>query len=287
MIAGKSDKGMLRSQNEDAYCIINGSDGAPLLFAVADGMGGHLAGDIASQTAIAVIHESLEKKPLDTENGDAVSSRLSELVNEANERIYGKSLTEPDCYGMGTTLVIAAETQGQLTIAHVGDSCAYYLRDGEMHKITTDHTYVEELIRIGSLTREEAARHPKRNIITKVVGCMGSVKEDIYRVELKDGDKVLLCTDGMSKMIPDSEIEETLKSAGSPDSICDALITKSNKMGGLDNITVIVYLYKCQSIGSQITGNQTQGNQDTGNQTQGSQDTGEQKSVDQASDSQN
>jgi len=240
--AGKSDKGLLRSQNEDAFCIIGGSDSSPLILVVADGMGGHLAGDIASQTAIAVIRESLAAKPFDAKDSESINSRLLDLVQNANDLIYEKSCTEPGCFGMGTTLIISVISNGKLSLAHVGDSCAYYLRDGAMKKITTDHSYVEELIRIGTLTREEAARHPKRNVITKVVGCMGKIAADLYWVDLEEGDRVLLCTDGISKMLTEPEIAEAIVASSDPDEICGALIAKSNNKGGLDNITVLVYL---------------------------------------------
>ena len=242
--AGKSDKGLLRSHNEDAFCLIGGADGAPLLLAVADGMGGHLAGDIASQTAISVIRESLAADPLAAAaDNDAINARLFSLVDEANAKIYKKSLYEPGCYGMGTTLIVAVISGGRLTISHVGDSCAYYLRDGKMNKITTDHTYVEELVRIGTLTRDEAARHPKRNVITKVVGCMSEVEADFYEIELLGDDRILICTDGLSKMLTEYEIAEAVMAADNPDDICGTLITKSNHRGGLDNITALVCLY--------------------------------------------
>jgi protein phosphatase len=241
--AGKSDKGLLRSHNEDAFCLIGGGDGAPLLLAVADGIGGHLAGDIASQTAISVIHDNLASNPLDASDKNVINARLIELNRAANEAVYRKSLTEPECVGMGTTLIIAVISEGNLAVSHIGDSCAYYMRDDELHKITTDHTYVEELIRIGSLTRDEAARHPKRNVITKAIGCMGRIEADLYWVELHDGDRIVLCTDGLSKMLTDYEIAEAVTAADDPDAICGTLITKSNHRGGLDNITVLVSLY--------------------------------------------
>ena len=240
--AGKSDRGLLRRQNEDAFCIIGGVDGAPLLLVVADGMGGHLAGDIASQTAISVIRESINAKPMETDNPEAINKRLLELIQVANDMIFGKSRLEPGYYGMGTTLIIAAISDNLMSIAHVGDSCAYYMRDGILSKITTDHTYVEELIRSGTLTREEAAYHPKRNVITKAVGFMGRVSADLYRVDLADGDRILLCTDGLNKMLTESEITDAILEYADPDEICGALISKSNNRGGLDNITVLVCL---------------------------------------------
>ena len=240
--AGKSDIGLLRSQNEDAFCIIGGSGATPLILVVADGMGGHLAGDIASQTAIAVIRENLAADPFNAENKETIDARLLSLVQKANDKIYEKSRTEPGCFGMGTTLIIAVIFNGKLALAHVGDSCAYYLRSGAMTKITTDHSYVEELVRIGSLTREEAARHPKRNVITKVVGCIGKILADLYWVDLQEGDRVLLCTDGISKMLTEPEIADAINASSDPEEICGALIAKSNSKGGLDNITVLIYL---------------------------------------------
>ena len=239
--AGKSDKGLLRSRNEDAYCIIGGSEGYPLLLAVADGMGGHLAGDVASQTVVSVIRESLAQKPVDATNKDTLNARLLEIVRVANSVVYKKSLTEINCYGMGTTLIIAVVSDGKLAVAHIGDSCAYYFRDGAINKITTDHTYVEELIRIGTLTRDEAARHPKRNVLTKTVGCEENFEADLYWIDLNEGDRVLLCTDGLSKMLSEQEIAEAVMSSGDPGAICDALIARSIGRGGFDNITVIVY----------------------------------------------
>ena len=240
--AGKSDKGLLRKLNEDAFCIIGGDGGAPLLLAVADGMGGHLAGDIASQTAISVVRDSLAAEKLAADDIESVKTRLLGLVQTANDVIYEKARTEPDCFGMGTTLVLAVISGGVLTIAHIGDSCAYYLRDGNLNKITTDHTYVEELVKIGSLTREEAARHPKRNVITKAVGGVEKASADLYRVDLQQDDRVLLCTDGLNKMLGEKEIAGALTESGDPEAICEALVAKSNSMGGLDNVTVLVYL---------------------------------------------
>jgi protein phosphatase len=240
--SGKSDKGISRRQNEDAYCIIGGEDGEPLVLAVADGMGGHKAGDVASRMAIEAIRESMASEPLDVSSFAGVAARLKKIIWTANDRIFRKSLADQDCAGMGTTLVVAVVTGGAAILAHVGDSCAYLFRGNAITKITTDHTYVEELIKIGSLTQEEARLHPKRNYITKAVGCLGSVEADIYNVSVMQSDRIVLCTDGLSKMLSDDEILETVYSSSDPEEICAKLIERSNSKGGYDNITALAFL---------------------------------------------
>jgi protein phosphatase len=240
--AGKSDKGISRQQNEDAFCIIGGDGGKPLVLAVADGMGGHNAGDEASQMSIAAIREAIAAQPLDVSSADAVSSRLRKIILSANDRIYKRGLRDPNCAGMGTTLIVAACLPGSLILAHVGDSCAYHFRDMEMTKITTDHTYVEELVKMGSLTREEARSHPQRNYITKAVGTLGRVEPDIYKVGVRPADRVVLCTDGLSKMLSDAEIADAVYASDDPGRICASLIELSNGKGGFDNITALTLL---------------------------------------------
>jgi protein phosphatase len=240
--AGKSDKGLMRRQNEDAYCVIGGAGDGPLVLAVADGMGGHRAGRVASQMAIEAIQESIAEEPLKSGDHSAITDRLLRIVQRANENIYKKALADPECEGMGTTLVLAVAAEKSLLLAHVGDSCAYCFRDGTFRKITIDHTYVEELVRIGTLTREEARIHPKRNYITKAVGCAGWVDADIYEVDIRAGDRVLLCTDGLSKMLTEPEILEAVYASDNPELICGSLIELSNLRGGDDNITVILLI---------------------------------------------
>ncbi|MDR1439645.1 MAG: Stp1/IreP family PP2C-type Ser/Thr phosphatase [Clostridiales bacterium] len=240
--AGKSDKGITRKRNEDAFCLIGGGDGSPLVLAVADGMGGHMAGDVASQMAIATIRESIGSAPLDASCTDAVSARLKKIVAAANDRIYKRSVWDPDCAGMGTTLTVAACLPGTMVLAHVGDSRAYHFRGGAISKITTDHTYVEELVKIGSLTREEARVHPKRNYITRAVGSMAGAEPDIYEVGMEPFDRLLLCTDGLSNMLSDGEIADAVYASDDPERICASLIEMSNGKGGFDNITALAFL---------------------------------------------
>ena len=240
--AGKSDIGRSRAQNEDAFCIVGGMDGHPLVVAVADGMGGHKAGDIASGMAVETVSASVMSAPMASDGYEAATSRLASMIDEANEGILRRSLAERDCAGMGTTLIIAVALDKSLVIAHVGDSCAYHCRANELRKVTTDHTYVEELVRIGTLTREEAQTHPRRNYITKVVGCMSKVTADYYEVGLEPGDRVMLCTDGLSKMLMDEEILAAIYSSDDPDAICANLIEKANQRGGYDNITALAMI---------------------------------------------
>jgi len=239
--AGKTDKGLARSQNEDAFIILGGQGGAPLLMAVADGMGGHRAGDVASRMAIEAIAEAVGDAPGKALEGGAKESLL-QIMRKANDRIFVKSQSDPSCEGMGTTLSIAAFVDGRMVVAHVGDSCVYFFRDRALKKITIDHTYVEELVKIGSLTREEARTHPRRNYITKAVGCSGKVEADVYEEDVRPGDRVILCSDGLSKMLTDQEMVEMVYQSDDPDAICGVLIEKSNARGGLDNITALVFL---------------------------------------------
>ena len=240
--AGKTDRGLSRSQNEDAFCIIGGSEKTPLIMAVADGMGGHKAGDIASKMAMEIIQESFKKKPLSTKSYDSVTTRLFEIIKKANDAIFRKSISDPACIGMGTTLIIAVVDNNALVVAHIGDSCVYHFRNKVMKKITTDHTYVEELVRIGTLTRAEALIHPKRNYITKAVGCTNKVDADLYNITLEEADRVLIFTDGLSKMLTDSEILKIVYSSDDSEVVCERLIEKTNANGGIDNTTAVVLL---------------------------------------------
>ena len=241
--AGKSDKGQSRSNNEDAYCIIDMSDSiGTVVLAVADGMGGHRAGNIASKMAIDYIQNSLAEKEIDVANFSVIKDWLKVMLKNTNATVLGKSLTDPKCYGMGTTLTIAVINEASAVLAHIGDSCAFHFRNSEMKKITTDHTYVEELVKLGSITREEALTHPQRNYITKAIGCFDEVNADYYEKEFMLGDKILLCSDGLNKMLSDAEILNIVNNSDDPESICAELINEANHKGGLDNITAVVLI---------------------------------------------
>jgi PPM family protein phosphatase len=220
--AGGTDPGRRRRRNEDSYVI------DPPLFAVADGMGGAQAGEVASKLAAGAVKE----------RGADVES----LVQEANRRVHQRSLEDPNTTGMGTTLTVAAVEDGVVSIGHVGDSRAYLVRDGNLEQLTEDHSLVGELMRTGKLSAEEAETHPQRSMITRALGTDPNVDVDIFSVEPRDGDLFLLCSDGLTSMVDDREILRLVgEKRGDLDDLVKALIKAANKGGGEDNITVIAF----------------------------------------------
>jgi PPM family protein phosphatase len=227
-ITCKTDTGRQRRDNEDsAYAR------APL-FVVADGMGGAQAGEVASQLAIEAFEQELP-------DGANAEQRLAERVREANRRIYDRSQEERERAGMGTTLTAAYLEETSLAIAHVGDSRAYLLRDGTLTRLTRDHSLVDELVRRGKLTEEQAAEHPQRSIITRALGPEPDVEVDTWTYPVRAGDVLLLCSDGLTSMLSEDELVEILSRAGSLERAGDELIAAANAAGGRDNITVVLF----------------------------------------------
>ncbi len=222
-----TDTGRQRRANEDALF-----SRAPL-FAVADGMGGANAGEIASRTAIDVIG-------LGVEDG-IVRSRLVELIRRANRAVHEAQHADEDLSGMGTTATVAHVGEEALTVAHVGDSRAYLFRAGTLRRLTEDHSLVEEMRRQGKLTAEEAANHPQRSIITRALGPDSSVEVDVREFRLERGDVVLLCSDGLTSMIPEERVGEIIRGNQRLDTAGRALIAAANAAGGRDNITVVLF----------------------------------------------
>lgn len=235
LAAGLTDKGLIRPHNEDALLVETPSG----VFAVADGMGGHAAGEVASHLAIEAIGDSLRDR---NQNGElSVPELLLQAVEEANQRIANRMEERPECRGMGTTVVVAVVNGGQFWVAHVGDSRAYLLRDGNLRQITTDHSFVNELVRLGMLSREQAARDPRRNVVTRALGSGTVVVPDIQQELLQPGDLVLLCSDGLNTMLGDKRISDLLAApAGDLQGVCERLVAAANEAGGEDNITVVV-----------------------------------------------
>jgi protein phosphatase len=226
--AGRTDVGRQRSANEDALVL------APPFFAVADGMGGARAGEVASSLAAEVFREAVD--PAETPE-----SQLTGIVKEANRRIFELAATDESHRGMGTTLTAAKVHDDEVSLGHVGDSRAYLLRDGELEQLTRDHSLVAELERTGQITPEAAEHHPQRSIITRALGPEPSVDVDTYTVAGRDGDLFLICSDGLTSMVTDDELAGILRSAGPLEDVADALVRAANQSGGKDNITVVLF----------------------------------------------
>jgi protein phosphatase len=227
---------MIRAGNEDSFAAdTNGSRG---VFIVADGMGGHAAGEVASEMAVQIVLQEL----LQGDNGvdDELPQRLAEALRRANRAIYDRTIAEVDKQGMGTTASVLLLFQGRYLIGQVGDSRVYLLRDGALRQLTKDHSYVQEQVDAGFLTPEQARYHPYSNVITRCVGASERVEPDIYAGEIRVGDLFLVASDGLTGMVDDRRLQQLLQSRASPARLVDALIAEANGRGGLDNITAIV-----------------------------------------------
>ncbi len=235
--AGASDVGRQRSANEDSLVLL------PPFFAVADGMGGARAGEVAS----AIAAEAIERAP---EEGEAAEAQLTRLLREANRRIYDRAVSDESLRGMGTTLTAAKVHGDEVSLGHVGDSRGYRLRDGELEQITRDHSLVAELQRSGQITPEAAETHPQRSIITRALGPEPDVDVDTYTVAGRDGDLFLLCSDGLTSMVTDDEVASLLRGAPSLDEAAGALVRAANQSGGKDNITVVLFRVSVADEGS-------------------------------------
>ena len=225
----KTDPGRRRRNNEDVFVC------EPPLFAIADGMGGAQAGEVASGLAAEALKEG--------EDGEGTSKeRVNALIQSANRRVYEKAQQDMALAGMGTTLTLALVDEGTVTFGHVGDSRAYRLRDGKLEQITDDHSLVAELTRAGKLSEEEAETHPQRSVITRALGTDPDVDGDVFQIETEEGDVFLLCSDGLSDMVGDGTIEETLqRHRANLKKAAQELVKAANKGGGEDNITVLLF----------------------------------------------
>ena len=237
-IGVKTDTGRIRDNNQDAYYFLLDEDKP--LFIIADGMGGHKAGEIASNLAVEIISKNLNS---DLNSNDFeeeyIKEKIFNSIDEANNKIYNKARNEEKCSGMGTTVTLAYITDKSLYIGHVGDSRAYVFKNNKLTQITEDHSLVEELIKNGSISREEAKYHPQRNIITRAVGTAENIDIDVSIIPKEEIEIFLLCTDGLTNMLDDDEIESFLINSENMQIACENLVNLSNDRGGYDNITVI------------------------------------------------
>lgn len=234
-----SHTGNIRDTNQDSY-FINENDNFPV-FVVADGMGGHNGGEIASRITVDVIknntdiyYEKLIKGKL------PIPGFIRKTLELCNEEIYNASNENKIYKGMGTTVTMGCIFEGKLYIGHIGDSRAYIFRDNDIRQITKDHSLVAQLVNNGTITEEEAVNHPQRNIITRALGTDADVKIDIYDYDLFKDDIILLCTDGLTNMVNETEILHAINDSEDVQSICDTLINHANDNGGHDNSTVLI-----------------------------------------------
>jgi protein phosphatase len=232
--AGRTDVGIIRSGNEDSYLMIPERG----IFLVADGMGGHAAGEVASEMAVRLIARELDS--LRGLNDEQVADRMRNAIRSANAAIFQRTLTEHDKRGMGTTVTALVLFETRFLIGQVGDSRAYLQRDARLTQVTKDHSYVQEQVDAGYLTPEQARTHPYSNVITRCVGANNDVIPDIYVGTVKPGDLFLLASDGLTGMLEDQQLAESLAPEQMPQQQVDRLIEEANRHGGLDNITAIL-----------------------------------------------
>ena len=235
-----TDQGRVRMQNQDAcsYLQFELGDGTEILAAVVcDGMGGAKAGNIASEIAVETFMEELRK---DFYAPSVTDVQMLCAVKTANRLIYEKAQSDPDYEGMGTTLVAAVTDGSHVTVANVGDSRCYLIRDGGIQQLTKDHSVVEDMVDRGEIERADAWKHPRRNYITRALGAEEQVECDLFFRELEPGDVLLLCSDGLSNMVPDLDILKELSAPKSVSDTADRLVEMANEAGGKDNISVVV-----------------------------------------------
>ena len=223
-VGAATDIGQVREGNEDSYLVVEP------LYAVADGMGGHRGGEVASSLALETVQGMFERR----------EGSLAEQVAEANRAVFDRSQSDRKVSGMGTTLTAAQVDGNRVHLVHVGDSRAYLLRGGELTQITEDHTLVHRMVMEGEISEEEAETHPHRSILTRALGVDQNIQVDEGDLEIAPGDRLLLCTDGLTGMVPEGEIREILLESLDPQEAVDKLVKVANRAGGIDNITALI-----------------------------------------------
>lgn len=238
-IVAKTDKGRVRSSNQDAYAV--GEFSNEVVWAVVcDGMGGAAGGNIASALAVKVISEKINASYRDNMRDSSIQNMLDSALTAANIEVYDFAMDNTELIGMGTTVVCAIVRDNQAFIAHAGDSRAYIVSaDNKIRQVTVDHSVVQDLLSKGKITPEEAENHPNKNIITRAIGVDKNIKIDFDMIDLEEGDTILLCTDGFSNYVENDEMLEIM-SDGKHYAFADRLVTKANENGGGDNITVVI-----------------------------------------------
>ncbi|MCD8356348.1 MAG: Stp1/IreP family PP2C-type Ser/Thr phosphatase [Clostridia bacterium] len=237
---GKTDKGLIRANNQDTFRIDIAENGLGFLV-LCDGMGGARAGNIASDRAAERFLEQIKTADPAQTDTDSLAQTVEQAVVCANTEVFQLSQSSPAYNGMGTTLVGGICVDDRVILANVGDSRAYLMEGGKIAQMTSDHSLVAEMVRSGRLTPEEAQTYPGRNLITRAVGVDSGVEADLYEITIHDGQTLLLCSDGLSGLVHDTEIAVIVAEAASQEEACNKLISRACEAGGNDNITVVLY----------------------------------------------
>lgn len=239
-VYGITDIGKARAINQDSYAVEMLEDAETGVLLVCDGMGGAKGGEIASSIAVRTIMDSLRIKLKPKMNKQNIKSALEEAIKQANKDIISRALSEENLIGMGTTCVCAVVCENNITIANIGDSRAYVVENEKLRQVTEDHSLVNDLVKAGELTPEEARVHPKKNIITRALGVDEEIKIDYFNVDVKEDMYLVLCSDGLTNEVSDIEICYEAVNSVTEKGACEALVDIANKRGGHDNITVVV-----------------------------------------------
>lgn len=234
---GLTDKGIVRRENQDS-CAYEAVENGTAWGIVCDGMGGAAAGDIASDLAVETFRQHITQ-PIQPEEDPG--QKLIDAALAANQMVYQRARSDLNCLGMGTTLVSLFLREQALWVVNVGDSRAYHITKDTIQRITRDHSVVEELVEQGQLTREEARRHPRRNLITRALGTSKDVKADLFQRHVEPGDALLLCSDGLINEVTDQEIQEEILAGGTTEAICRRLMDRALSYGAPDNVTIVLF----------------------------------------------
>jgi serine/threonine protein phosphatase PrpC len=234
---GISDKGKVRQGNQDVCLTFYDDIKKTAILVVCDGMGGAKAGNVASSVAADTFMDYMQGRLSDDNTIIDIAQHMKDAVTAANSAVYQKSISDPECSGMGTTLVAATVVNSGAVIANVGDSRAYHITTGKMTQITKDHSVVEDMIDRGDLTRSEAKSHPNKNLITRALGTANDIEPDLFLLNLHSGEHLLLCSDGLSNVVPEQTILNEILRGPTASEVCDRLLRLSIMHGAPDNVT--------------------------------------------------
>lgn len=237
IIRSITDIGLKRQKNQD-FIFASDEKDFPL-FILADGMGGHNAGEIASKLGVDIIKKEFELHRDKLKDEKRLIKTIRNSIKDANKKIYRESLDSKEFHGMGTTLTLAYILNGKIYIGHIGDSRAYFINEKDIKQLTEDHSLVNQLVKSGSISSEQAKTHPKKNVITKALGASKDIEMDIYTLKYKQGDILMICSDGLTNMLDDREIFDIIHREAIDKSI-NTLMVEAKKNGGLDNISIII-----------------------------------------------